>query len=137
MRQGSTIIGQTVHVTSGSGHWSAPCAREPVRARVELPGSKSLTNRALILAALSDGPSRIVGPLRARDTELMAAALRDLGIDIEDAGDDWQVTPGPMHGGVIDTGLAGTVMRFVPPMAALARGPVTLDGDERARERPR
>ena len=109
-----------------------------MRARVELPGSKSLTNRALILAALSDGPSRIVRPLRARDTELMAEALRTLGIAIaiDDVNGDWQVTPGPMHGGVIDTGLAGTVMRFVPPMAALARGPVTLDGDERARERP-
>jgi len=107
-----------------------------VRARVELPGSKSLTNRALILAALSDGPSRIVRPLQARDTELMAEALRTLGIAVDDVNGDWQVTPGPMHGGVIDTGLAGTVMRFVPPMAALARGPVTLDGDERARERP-
>ncbi len=107
-----------------------------MRARVELPGSKSLTNRALILAALSDGPSRIVRPLRARDTELMAEALRTLGIAVDDVNGDWQVTPGPMHGGVIDTGLAGTVMRFVPPMAALARGPVTLDGDERARERP-
>ena len=130
------MIGHTVHVKSGSRPWSAPRARKPVRARVELPGSKSLTNRALILAALSDGPSRIVRPLRARDTDLMAEALRTLGIEIEDAGDDWQVTPGPLHGGVIDTGLAGTVMRFVPPLAALARGPVTLDGDERARERP-
>ena len=107
-----------------------------MRARVELPGSKSLTNRALILAALSDGPSRIVRPLQARDTELMAEALRTLGITVDDVTGDWQVTPGPMHGGVIDAGLAGTVMRFVPPMAALARGPVTLDGDERARERP-
>jgi 3-phosphoshikimate 1-carboxyvinyltransferase len=125
-----------VHVTSGSGHWPAPLARKPLRARVELPGSKSLTNRALVLAALADGESRIVRPLRARDTELMAEALRMVGIQIEDAGDDWRVTPGPMHGGVIDTGLAGTVMRFVPPLAALARGAVTLDGDERARERP-
>ncbi len=111
-----------MHVTSGPGHWPAPRARKPVRARVELPGSKSLTNRALILAALSDGPSRLVRPLRARDTELMADALRTLGIAVDDVNGDWQVTPGPMHGGVIDTGLAGTVMRFVPPMAALARG---------------
>jgi 3-phosphoshikimate 1-carboxyvinyltransferase len=125
-----------VHVTSGPGHWPSPRARKPLRARIELPGSKSLTNRALILAALSDGPSRIVRPLRARDTELMAEALRTLGITIDDVNGDWQVTPGPMHGGVIDTGLAGTVMRFVPPLAALARGPVTMDGDERARERP-
>ncbi len=103
---------------------------------VELPGSKSLTNRALILAALSDGPSRIERPLRARDTELMAEALRTLGVAVDDDGPDWRVTPGPLHGGAIEAGLAGTVMRFVPALAPLAHGPVTIDGDERARERP-
>jgi len=108
----------------------------PVRARVELPGSKSQTNRVLILAALADGVSRISRPLRARDTLLMADALRALGATIVDDGDGWVVTPGPLHGGSIDTGLAGTVMRFVPPVAALAYGPVTFDGDEYARERP-
>ena len=107
-----------------------------MHAQVELPGSKSLTNRALVLAALSDGPSRIEGPLRARDTDLMADALRALGVAIADDGDDWLVTPGPLHGGVVDAGLAGTVMRFIPPLAPLADGAVTIDGDERARDRP-
>ncbi|MEP7021975.1 MAG: 3-phosphoshikimate 1-carboxyvinyltransferase [Pseudonocardiales bacterium] len=116
--------------------WVAPRAVRPVRARVELPGSKSQTNRVLILAALADGVSRISRPLRARDTLLMADALRALGATIVDDGDEWVVTPGPLHGGSIDTGLAGTVMRFVPPVAALADGPVTFDGDAYARERP-
>jgi 3-phosphoshikimate 1-carboxyvinyltransferase len=107
-----------------------------VRASVALPGSKSLTNRLLLLAALADGPSRVVAPLRARDTQLMADALRTLGVEIADDGADWLVTPGPLHGGAVDTGLAGTVMRFVPPLAALAEGDVTFDGDAYARERP-
>jgi 3-phosphoshikimate 1-carboxyvinyltransferase len=106
-----------------------------VRAHVSIPGSKSQTNRALVLAALADGTSRIEAPLRARDTMLMVNALRTLGISVDD-GEVWTVTPGPFHGGVVDTGLAGTVMRFVPPMAALADAPVTFDGDDRARERP-
>ena len=66
----------------------------------------------------------------------MAAALRSLGVGIVDNGDDWIVTPGRLHEAEIDTGLAGTVMRFVPPLAALADGPVTFDGDLYARERP-
>ena len=107
-----------------------------MHARVELPGSKSLTNRALVLAALGDGESRIERPLRARDTLLMAEALRTLGVTVEDDGDAWRIVPEPLHGGVVDTGLAGTVMRFVPPLAALANGAVTFDGDERARDRP-
>jgi 3-phosphoshikimate 1-carboxyvinyltransferase len=116
--------------------WVAPRARRAVRARAELPGSKSLTNRFLVLAALADGPSRIIAPLRARDTILMADALRALGVDIVDSGADWRVFPRPLHGTAIDTGLAGTVMRFVPPVAALASGTVTFDGDPYARERP-
>jgi 3-phosphoshikimate 1-carboxyvinyltransferase len=117
--------------------WPAPRADAPVRATVPLPGSKSLTNRLLLLAALADGPSRIVTPLRARDTELMAAALRALGGSVDDDGPDFVVTPATtLHGGEVDTGLAGTVMRFVPPLAALATGPVTFDGDAYARERP-
>jgi 3-phosphoshikimate 1-carboxyvinyltransferase len=117
--------------------WGAPTATDPVRGRVTLPGSKSITNRALVLAALADGESVIRRPLRARDTELMAVALRTVGVDVEDAEDGgWRVRPGRLHGGVIDTGLAGTVMRFVPALAGLARGPVTFDGDDRARERP-
>ena len=105
-------------------------------ATVALPGSKSLTNRLLVLAALADGPSRLVAPLRARDTELMAAALRALGVDVADDGPDWTITPGPLHGADVYTGLAGTVMRFLPPVAALATGTVRFDGDAYARERP-
>jgi 3-phosphoshikimate 1-carboxyvinyltransferase len=103
-----------------------------------MPGSKSVTNRALVLAALAAGPSRLRAPLRSRDTVLMAGALRALGVRIEDGpGDAWWVTPGPLRGPAdVDCGLAGTVMRFVPPVAALASGPVRFDGDERARERP-
>jgi len=107
---------------------------------VVLPGSKSQTNRALVLAALADGPSRVRRPLRARDTALMADALRALGARIDDVGADWMLTPAPLRETVapvrVDTGLAGTVMRFVPPVAALSAAAVTFDGDSRARERP-
>ena len=116
--------------------WPAPCVHHPVDSVVALPGSKSLTNRLLVVAALADGPSRLIAPLRARDTELMAAALRALGVAVADDGPDWVITPGPLHAATIDTGLAGTVMRFVPPLAALATGDVHFDGDSYARERP-
>ncbi|HEY8480031.1 MAG TPA: 3-phosphoshikimate 1-carboxyvinyltransferase [Spirillospora sp.] len=121
-----------------SPHWTAPVAPAPVDATVSLPGSKSMTNRALVLAALADGPSRLTRPLHSRDTELMAAALRALGIRIDDDdGGDWRVTPGELRGPArADVGLAGTVMRFLPPVAALATGAVSVDGDPRARERP-
>ena len=117
--------------------WPAPYATAPVDAVVRVPGSKSVTNRALVLAALADGPTRLRDPLRARDTMLMAAALQALGAGVADDGADWVVTPAPLVGGAsIDVGLAGTVQRFVPPLAALADGPVGFDGDPRARERP-
>ncbi|MGY1754170.1 3-phosphoshikimate 1-carboxyvinyltransferase [Blastococcus sp. SYSU D01042] len=118
--------------------WSAPHHPAPVDAVAPLPASKSLTARALVLGALAEGPSRLVHPLRARDTDLMAAALRGLGVGIEPSGDtDWLVTPGRLHGPVtVDAGLAGTVLRFLPPVAALADGPVTVDGDARLRDRP-
>jgi 3-phosphoshikimate 1-carboxyvinyltransferase len=116
--------------------WAAPHRRGPVHARVELPGSKSLTNRVLVLAALAGGKSRIVAPLRARDTLLMTQALRTLGIEVEEHGEDWLVAPGPLRGASVDTGLAGTIMRFLPALAALADGPVRFDGDPYARERP-
>ena len=108
----------------------------PVTATVGLPGSKSLTSRALVLAALSAGPTRITAPLRARDTLLMAAALRGLGVEVRDDGPDWVVGPGALHGAAVDCGLAGTVMRFVPPLAALALGDSSFDGDPAARGRP-
>ncbi|TDD69078.1 3-phosphoshikimate 1-carboxyvinyltransferase [Jiangella aurantiaca] len=117
--------------------WPAPTAPGPVDATVVLPGSKSLTNRALVLAALADGPSLVRHPLLARDTRLMIDALRALGAGIEPVDDGVRVTPAPVRGGVaIDTGLAGTVMRFVPPLAALADGDVRFDGDPQARLRP-
>ncbi|MDQ1722270.1 MAG: 3-phosphoshikimate 1-carboxyvinyltransferase, partial [Pseudonocardiales bacterium] len=105
-------------------------------ATVELPGSKSLTNRALVLAALSAAPTRITAPLRARDTLLMVAALRGLGVGVQDEGADWLIVPGELRGGAVDCGLAGTVMRFVPPLAALAVGDSHFDGDPAARTRP-
>jgi 3-phosphoshikimate 1-carboxyvinyltransferase len=123
--------------------WPAPAVDHPVRATVSLPGSKSLTNRYLVLAAVSDEPSRLRAPLRSRDTLLMAAAVSSLGARIEDAtasggfGADWLITPGELRGPAsIDVGLAGTVMRFLPPIAALADGEIGFDGDPRARERP-
>lgn len=117
--------------------WRAPTPSGPVRADVQVPGSKSLTNRALLLAALADGPSVVCNALRSRDTELMAAALRVLGTAIDADGDAWRVTPGVVTAaGDVDCGLAGTVMRFVPPVAALARGAVRFDGDPHARTRP-
>ena len=117
--------------------WPAPHPAGPVSATVSLPGSKSLTNRALVLAALSDGPSRVTRALRSRDTLLMAAALTALGTHVDTSEADWRVAPGPLHGPAsVDCGLAGTVMRFVPPVAALARGDVRFDGDPHARTRP-
>jgi 3-phosphoshikimate 1-carboxyvinyltransferase len=120
-----------------SSVWTTPHRATPVDAVVALPGSKSLTARALVLAALADGPSRLVRPLRARDTDLMAAALRALGVGIAEDGEDWVVTPGSLRGPAeVDAGLAGTVLRFLPPVAALADGPVRVDGDPRLHERP-
>lgn len=117
--------------------WPAPRARGPVEAVVTLPGSKSLTNRALVLAALADGPSVVRRALRSRDSLLMAAALTGLGSRVDTSTDDWTVTPGRLTGGTeVDCGLAGTVMRFVPPVAALADGTVAFDGDPHMRTRP-
>lgn len=118
--------------------WSAPVATAPVTATVAVPGSKSETNRALVLAALADGPSVITNGLHARDTQLMRDALRALGVGIIETGGEWRVTPPPTikAGGTVDCGLAGTVMRFVPPVAALADGTVRFDGDEQAYARP-
>ncbi|NUT52923.1 MAG: 3-phosphoshikimate 1-carboxyvinyltransferase [Saccharothrix sp.] len=118
--------------------WSAPTANGPVDATVPVPGSKSITNRALVLAALADRPSAVHAPLRSRDTTLMVAGLRSLGVGIADGPDgSWLVTPDAMRGPAqVDCGLAGTVMRFLPPASALAVGDVTFDGDPHARLRP-
>lgn len=123
--------------TPSTPTWSAPLADGPLDALVEVPGSKSLSNRYLVLAALGDGPSRLRGVLRSRDTGLMADALRALGARVDEDGADWVVTPGPVRGDVdVACGLAGTVMRFLPAVAALADGPVRFDGDPQARLRP-
>lgn len=119
------------------GDWVAPHATTPLDATVVVPGSKSLTNRYLVLAALADGPVTLRGALRSRDTVLMADALRALGAGVDDSGADWAITPATFTGAAdIECGLAGTVMRFVPPIAALADGPVRFDGDPGARVRP-
>lgn len=107
-------------------------------AHVPLPGSKSLTNRALVLATIADGPSVIRRPLRSRDTSLMAAALQALGADVDTNGADWHVRPihdAPAEAS-IDCGLAGTVMRFVPAVAASVPTRARFDGDPHARTRP-
>ncbi|WP_037366877.1 3-phosphoshikimate 1-carboxyvinyltransferase [Nakamurella lactea] len=117
--------------------WVAPVAAGPVSGVVAVPGSKSLTNRALILAAQATAPSTVVAPLRSRDTALMVAGLRALGVAVDDTATDWLVRPAPLHGpAAIDCGLAGTVMRFLPPLAATGHGEITVDGDPEARRRP-
>lgn len=124
--------------------WHAPPAEAALSAHVVLPGSKSLTGRELVLAALADGTGMLHAPLHSRDTDLMVEALRALGTTIEAVptnspyGPDWRVTPAAELTGStsIECGLAGTVMRFVPPVAALALGPVAFDGDPYARKRP-
>ncbi len=134
--------------TGSAEPWRAPVAEGALEAVVELPGSKSLSARALLLAAIADAPTTLTGLLRSRDTELMLAALTGLGArfeDLDETGTRLRVTPaplplhvqtGPDGVGRIDVGLAGTVMRFVPALAALADAPVVFDGDEAARRRP-
>ena len=119
-------------------HWPAPFrGRTPVHAQVRIPGSKSVTNRALILASLATSPSTIRKPLISRDSELMSAGLSALGISITGSDEAWQITPAPLRGPArVDVGNAGTVMRFLPPLAAFAQGDISFDGDPRSYERP-
>ncbi|MGK0721506.1 3-phosphoshikimate 1-carboxyvinyltransferase [Leucobacter sp. W1478] len=136
--------GQGDSTTSAAVPWSAPMASGRLAATVALPGSKSLTGRELILAALADGPSILRAPLHSRDSALMIEALRALGTTIEEFGapgpfgPDLRITPAETLTGstTIECGLAGTVMRFMPPVAALALGPTAFDGDPYARKRP-
>lgn len=120
--------------------WAAPAASGPLRARLSLPGSKSITNRALVLASLAEGPGTVINPLRARDTDLMTRALTQLGARIAGEADGparWRVSPGrPATDTEVDVGNAGTVMRFVPPVAALTSVRVRFHGDPRASQRP-
>jgi 3-phosphoshikimate 1-carboxyvinyltransferase len=129
-----------VNPASTDAPWAAPHAAGPVDARVALPGSKSLTNRELVLATLADGPGVVRRALRSRDTELMATALTALGSKVDTRGADWAVEPGISEDDSrrvdVDCGLAGTVMRFLPPVAALRAGETSFDGDPQARTRP-
>lgn len=118
--------------------WPAPRADRPLHGDITVPGSKSATNRYLALSAQATSPTTLRGALQARDTDLMMEAISALGATVERTGEDVTVTPGPPTAGRvrIDCGLAGTVMRFIPPLAALTHATVTLDGDEGARRRP-
>ncbi|ADG77729.1 3-phosphoshikimate 1-carboxyvinyltransferase OS=Tsukamurella paurometabola (strain ATCC 8368 / DSM / CCUG 35730 / CIP 100753 / JCM 10117 / KCTC 9821 / NBRC 16120 / NCIMB 702349 / NCTC 13040) OX=521096 GN=aroA PE=3 SV=1 [Tsukamurella paurometabola] len=117
--------------------WNAPLAPGPVTGTVALPGSKSITNRAYILAAQASSASTLTNTLRSRDTDLMARGLTALGVDVNFLTDTTvAVTGGALHGAAVDCGLAGTVMRFLPPLAAGARGSSRFDGDPQARIRP-
>ena len=118
--------------------WSAPFrASKPISGAINIPGSKSVTNRALVLSALASSPSTLRRGLRSRDTDLMIKALSSLGVKIEIEEDLWKITPAPLMGPAgIDVGNAGTVMRFLPPLAALAKGLISFDGDPRSHQRP-
>ena len=135
--------GRLVHMTN----WSAPfrggltSVGEPVNAKITIPGSKSATNRVLILAAIAKTQSRLRKPLSSRDADLMVKGLQSLGCKIDEIkteqGFDYQITPHKLSGPTqIDVGNAGTVMRFLPPIASLATGLVHFDGDARSHERP-
>lgn len=128
---------------SVSGRYSAPVADDPIVSTLTIPGSKSLTNRELIIAAIADGPGRLIRPLHSDDSRRMIEALRALGIGIEEVegegefGPDLEVTPAPLIGGrEIDCGQAGTVMRFITPLAGLATQDVPLTAHETALHRP-
>ncbi|MDO4241625.1 MAG: 3-phosphoshikimate 1-carboxyvinyltransferase [Microbacteriaceae bacterium] len=144
-------------MTEQNEPWAAPEADAPLCATVSVPGSKSLTNRELVLSALAEKPSTLRAALISRDSQLMIAALRQLGTGIQYAidGRKFQEATGAIRAGSdgnadlrlvpsaqmrgnthIQCGLAGTVMRFMPAVAALAQGEVSFDGDEYARQRP-
>ena len=125
-----------------AANWLAPFrGKKPVEVRVVIPGSKSVTNRALILAAQAEGTSKLRRPLVSRDSELMVGGLKALGLSINEKQENgdllFEVTGGSLKGPAkIDVGNAGTVMRFLPPLAALADGEISFDGDPRSHERP-
>lgn len=151
MNESASVTEKNIPGTSSeSPHiWNAPYggSHPHAQATVAIPGSKSLTNRYLLLAAIADSPSTLRAPLHSRDSALMIAALEQLGAKFEEIatespfGPDLHVTPinfsclTPCHKN-IDVGLAGTVMRFVPPLAALLSGSFSFDGDPHARKRP-
>lgn len=125
------------------GVYVAPSTTDAVHATVTIPGSKSLTNRELIIAAIADGPGRLIAPLHSDDSRRMVEALRALGVGVEEVdgdgefGPDLVVTPARLTGGsTVDCGQAGTVMRFIAPLAGLALHDVHLTAHENALHRP-
>jgi len=133
-----------IYSRTAKSPWLAPTIQHAISGSVSLPGSKSLTNRELVLSALASSPSHLRNPLDSRDSQLMIESLMKLGtqINASERSDSLIVTPttdiesSKALNARIDCGLAGTVMRFVPPMAALFAGEITFDGDEAARRRP-
>jgi len=114
--------------------------RGPIDARVRCPGSKSITNRALLIAALASGRSELHGPLESDDTVYMGGALAKLGAGIVKRGELWEITGtdgklrAPTH--VLDVHASGTAARFLTAVATLSPGPAVVDGVARIRERP-
>ncbi|MDR3472060.1 MAG: 3-phosphoshikimate 1-carboxyvinyltransferase [Devosia sp.] len=112
----------------------------PLVGRATPPGSKSITNRALLLAALAKGTSRLTGALKSKDTQLMAAALRQMGVTVDepDATSFVVTSDGTLKapGAPLMLGNAGTATRFLTAAVSLARGTVVVDGDEEMRKRP-
>lgn len=136
----------SAHPVGADGVLAAPVALAALDATVDVPGSKSLTNRYLVLAAIAEAPGVVRGALASSDTLRMAEALTALGAPVDRDGSDWSVTPfpaAPPSAGTsaavpaaVHCGLAGTVMRFLPPVAALLGRPVRFDGEPPARVRP-
>ena len=115
----------------------------PPDAVVRLPGSKSITNRALVCAALASGETTLAGALFADDTEAMTEAVRSLGADVSCHPEEALVrvrgtdgTVGASGGTVIDARMSGTTGRFLAPVAALSQHQVTIDGHAQLRARP-
>ncbi|MDZ7707188.1 MAG: 3-phosphoshikimate 1-carboxyvinyltransferase [Trueperaceae bacterium] len=112
----------------------------PVDLEIRVPGSKSLTNRALAVAALADGVSELSGALIAEDRAVMADGLRQLGIDVEGEGEEVSVHGAggriPAEEAELDLRLSGTAIRFLAAICALGHGSYRLDGNARMRERP-
>lgn len=123
-------------MTAEHSYWKAPVGKR-LNSTISLPGSKSLTNRELVLSAIAETPTTLISPLKSRDTLLMIQALESFGTEFEWQGDNLSVMPKELIGPAkVDCGLAGTVMRFLPPLAALAKAETQFDGDLGARRRP-
>ena len=117
--------------------FSAPQAAGPISGAISIPGSKSLTNREILLSALAEGTSVLNKPLISRDSQLMLDAMKALGAEVTPRADSVKIAPATLNKDAsIHCGLAGTVMRFVPLVAALNNGKITFDADKEAKARP-